>query len=852
MKARIFSTMLMALAVFATAEAAREPVLKQIDVPHDYYFREMYLPQLTTGPSSLAWSPDGKFLVYSMAGSLWKQNINETVAEQLTHGPGYDYLPDWSSSGKIVFSRYHADALELHVLDMATGKVRRLTSNQGVNLDARWSPDGQQMAWISTAATGRFKLFTGNFQGEPGQEILDGKMLLPDRLEPRDRYYYSAWDHELSPSWSPNGEELIYVSNPDVIYGSGAIWRRTANGQGEAILVRDEETSWRAHPDWSPDGKRVAYSSYLGRQWHQLWLTTAAGGGDPLPLSYGEFDITAIRWSPDASQLAYVSNEAFNTGIWIQDVVSGKKHALKVDSRIYLRQQGQLVLQVTNSKGEAVAARVSVTGSDGRSYAPGTARMHADDGFDRNQFSEEVHYFHVDGKPVTLTVPEGKTQIKVWRGLEHAIVNQTIKLKGGDTGYRNIIMQPLDLPAPWSQWHSGDLHVHMNYGGTYRNHPAGLVAQGEAEDLDLMYSLIVNKEQRIPDIAYFSPEPDPASSQSSLLLHGQEYHTSYWGHMGLLDLQEHYLIPDYVGYPNTAAASIYPDNPAAAELARQQSALVGYVHPFYNPPDPAADAHLTNALPVSAALGLLDYLEVTGFSWHRETASVWYRLLNCGLRPAAAAGTDAMANYASLRGPVGLNRVYVDTGSEVEYSSAPAAERKAAWLAGLRAGRTMATNGPLLGFELDGQGPGSEIRIAAGKKLDYSGFLRSMVAVDHLEIVVNGEVLRKLDSSKDHRSADLKGSLDIQQSSWVLLRAWNEGPSVDVLDIYPYATTNPVFVQVADQPMHSSKDADYFMAWIDRIAESAATHPDYNSDAEKQQVMSHLSQAKARFEQCRE
>lgn len=851
MKAGLSITLLMTLAVFSVAHAAREPVLKQIDVPHDYYFREMYLPQLTTGPSSLAWSPDGQYLVYSMAGSLWKQSINDTVAEQLTNGPGYDYLPDWSSTGKIVFSRYHADALELHVLELATGKVRRLTSNQGVNLDARWSPDGQQLAWISTAATGRFKLFTGDFQGKAGKETLDGKMLLADRVEPRDRYYYSEYDHELSPSWSPDGTELMYVSNPNEIYGSGAIRRRAADGQGEAILVRDEETSWRTHPDWSPDGKRVAYSSYLGRQWHQLWLTTAAGGGDPYPLSYGEFDVTAIRWSPDTSQLAYVSNEAFNTSIWIQDVISGKKRALKVDSRIYQRKQGQLVLQVTDANGEPVPARVSVTGSDGRSYAPDTARMHADDGFDRGQLGEEVHYFHVADRTVSLTIPEGNTQVKVWRGLENAIVSQTIKLKGGDTEYRNIVIQPLDLPAGWSQWHSGDLHVHMNYGGTYRNHPADLVAQAEAEDLDLMYNLIVNKEQRIPDIAYFSPEPDPASSRASLLLHGQEYHTSYWGHMGLLDLQEHYLLPDYVAYPNTAAASIFPDNPTAANLAKEQSALVGYVHPFYNPPDPATDEHLTHALPVSAALGVLDYLEVLGFSWHRETASVWYRLLNCGMRPTAAAGTDAMANYASLRGPVGLTRVYVDTGSELDFSSATAEERKTAWLDGLRAGRTMATNAPLLGFELDGQGPGSELTLATGRKLDYSGFLRSMVAVDHLEIVVNGEVVRKLDLSKDGRSADLRGSLDIQQSSWVLLRAWSDGPSVDVLDIYPYATTNPVFVQVAGEPMQSSEDADYFMAWIDRIAESAEAHPDYNSAAEKQQVMKHLSQAKTRFEQCR-
>ena len=54
--------------------AQREPVLKQIDLPHPYYFREMYLPQLTTGPSAEAWSPDSYSLVYSMAGSLSREN----------------------------------------------------------------------------------------------------------------------------------------------------------------------------------------------------------------------------------------------------------------------------------------------------------------------------------------------------------------------------------------------------------------------------------------------------------------------------------------------------------------------------------------------------------------------------------------------------------------------------------------------------------------------------------------------------------------------------------------------------------------------------------------------------------
>jgi TolB protein len=70
------------------ARAEREPVLKQIALPHDYYFREMYLPQLTSGPSSLAWSPDGAQLVFSMQGGLWLQDVYADNAWQLTAGPG--------------------------------------------------------------------------------------------------------------------------------------------------------------------------------------------------------------------------------------------------------------------------------------------------------------------------------------------------------------------------------------------------------------------------------------------------------------------------------------------------------------------------------------------------------------------------------------------------------------------------------------------------------------------------------------------------------------------------------------------------------------------------------------------
>ena len=49
---------LLLLGSIATA-AGREPVLKQVDLPHSYYWRELYIPQLTTGPSSAAFTCSG-------------------------------------------------------------------------------------------------------------------------------------------------------------------------------------------------------------------------------------------------------------------------------------------------------------------------------------------------------------------------------------------------------------------------------------------------------------------------------------------------------------------------------------------------------------------------------------------------------------------------------------------------------------------------------------------------------------------------------------------------------------------------------------------------------------------------
>src|SRR5207244_10306164 len=109
------------------------------------------------------------------------------------------------------------------------------------------------------------------------------------------------------PTWTRDGEAIVFVSNRGRIHGTGGLWRAAAVPGAQALELRYEETNWQARPDFSPDGKRIVYSSYLGRNWLQLWLMPA-DGGEPLPLTYGEWDGTGARRAPHGAQIAFHSH----------------------------------------------------------------------------------------------------------------------------------------------------------------------------------------------------------------------------------------------------------------------------------------------------------------------------------------------------------------------------------------------------------------------------------------------------------------------------------------------------------------------------------------------------------------
>jgi hypothetical protein len=721
-----------------------------------------------------------------------------------------------------------------------------LTIGGAVNVEPRWSPDGKRIVFVSTSYNKRFHIFRADVSSGKLENVV---RLTGETKSDLPRYYYSQFDTEISPVWTRDGEEILFVSNRGHIHGTGGFWRMRAEPGAEAHEIHCEETEWKARPDFSPDGSRMVYSSYLGRQWHNLWVMPA-NGGDAFPISYGEWDETNVRWSPDGKNLAFISNKEWNTKLAIQEFGSGEAKTLTIAQRSYLRRKTKLKLFVVDENGKPQFARISVTDEGGHFYAPNAewTWIQADDGYDRGRTPFEAHYFYAKSYPegIAIEAPEGPLTIDVTKGFEYGALHRTVDSRTANAGDLTFHLKKLDWGrGPGPKWVSSDLHVHMNYGGTYRSEREILLEQAEGEEVRIVNNLVVNKEQRFPDIhAALFNEVLKYFDWNVTDLVGQEFHTSYWGHRGILNLKDHLLLPGYAGYPNTAAASLYPMNADVYDMAHTQGALVGAVHPFDAEPNPFANPaeKITDELPVDVALGKLDYMEIVGFSDHRSTAAVWYRLLNLGFHVPAGAGTDATTDYAApIRGQVGMDRVYA-----LVPSGAVSVD---AWVDSLKSGRTFATNGPLIEFTLGGQRVGDELKFEGTQAaVPFTAKLRSIVPLDHLEVVCNGQVAQTLKLEGKRDSADETGALPLKESGWCVLRASSDKAEYPVLDNYAYATTSPVYVAIGGKPPRSPEDAKYFAAWIGRTIDVTSHYPDWNSPAEKEYVLKRLAEAKAIYE----
>jgi len=797
------------------------------------YMWNYYLPPAPSStPWAPAWSPDGKSLAIAMDGSIWRVDLTGAATE-LTYDRKYHSSPTWSPDGKWIV--YTADddgnSIQLEILNVETGESHALTSDAQVYLDPHFSPDGQRLCYVSTQPNGHFNIYIRSIRN--GDWAGEAIAVTHDHSYPRDRLYFGKWDMNTQPAWTPDGKQIIFVSNRTSPLGSGSLWRMPAeeNGADHATMILDEQTLYRTRPDVSIDGERIVYSSTAGaaNEFTQLYVIPITGGA-PYKLTFRSHDHFSPRWSPDGEWIAYISNEGGLPQLCLLETYGGAEKRISITHRTWKREMGRIHVTVHDESGQITPARIHFVASDGKFYTPA-------DAYSRIGFSN-LHVFHTPGS-FSVDVPPGSIRIQAFKGFEYEPAEANLQVTPNHTTEATLTLRRIVNMAQ-KGWYSGSTHVHMNYGGNLLNSLPNMMMMSAAEGQDVLNVLVANKDNRVFDTEYFVPgggeHPISRGKPGVKVVVGEEYRPAFGGHLFLIGLRDHLISPFTTGYEGTAIASLYPSNTDVLRKAISEGAVAGYAHPFNGDADPLDKGlEVGKTFPVDAALGTVQCLEWS-YANHAEL-TVYHHVLDLDLPIAPSGGEDSITSLH--RGKL--------VASARTYAYVPKNFSVLSWFDALRHGHTFFSTGPLIDFRINGKIPGDVIHLpASGGTVKVEGSVWSIAPLSTVVIYNNGKILKRLPAS-----GPFSESFQVSRSGWYTLYA--EGPPNSSLDAgYPQATTSAIRIYVGDEKIQNSQSAEYFITWMQKLRVMAEEWPWWRSDAEKNHVLAQYNEAQSVYEKIRD
>jgi Tol biopolymer transport system component/DNA-binding winged helix-turn-helix (wHTH) protein len=270
----------------------------------------------------IAWTRDSSHLIVSIHGSrssgLWLVSTASLEKTRLTMpGAKWDTSPAVSPDGRsLVFSRHETiDASDLYLLSLSKesrpeGEPKPLTG------EARFGRYAESPAW---ASDGPEIIYCSNRDGSPRLWRIGLQPAAVPRQVP------SVGPDSYLPAISPRGR-LVYVHGDRDMN----IWRQPlSNGAGTSGAPTSliASTARDSHPQYSPDGKRIAFQSARSGN-TEIWLCESDGGHCQQLTSFNGPLTGTPRWSPDGKQIAFDSAGAGPFNIYVVDADGGSPRRL--------------------------------------------------------------------------------------------------------------------------------------------------------------------------------------------------------------------------------------------------------------------------------------------------------------------------------------------------------------------------------------------------------------------------------------------------------------------------------------------------------------------------------------------
>ena len=226
---------------------------------------------------------------------------------QLTTGS--HHCPGWSPDGKRIAFHEYDPSVEIgtgiYVIDADGSNMKQLTNGPD-DYHLTWSPDGKQIAFsreIWEKKDGNWNLESG------GIYIVDSDGANLRRL---------TESLDQAPDWSPDGKRIAFTFMPNPVIKPNQVHVMDVDGSNRRMLH-----SWSSCPAWSPDGAKIVFHSWRDgwEQWESsdIYVMNADGVNvkrltEPDPASEND-----TSWSPDGANIVFSSNRDGNFEIYVMD-----------------------------------------------------------------------------------------------------------------------------------------------------------------------------------------------------------------------------------------------------------------------------------------------------------------------------------------------------------------------------------------------------------------------------------------------------------------------------------------------------------------------------------------------------